>query len=296
MTNYLSRLFYLGDNYHGSQYQTGFSTIQGELIDALTSWSGENHSTQTIQLSGRTDKGVHSIGQLALITTEKQFNIDKINRYLPDDIILWASTKAPNNFVPRYSILMRHYRYYLDESWANLNLDSVKEAASLLIGSYDFVELAKPDAGRSTLTTILNISVNNSGEYYFLDIFGTRFLWKLVRKIVTLLTEIGIERVGLETISNILLGQKVFASGIKPAPPENLVLVETITPIKMKTSKYAIRIIQKQLSNKLEQYKRSIRTVSNLIDYFSGSMMIYQHSTNSRNQSNIDDLSLESHE
>ncbi len=291
MASYLSRLFYLGDNYHGSQYQLGLSTVQGEMIAALTSWSGENHSTQTVQLSGRTDKGVHSIGQLVMITTEKQFSIDKINRYLPDDIILWASTKAPNNFVPRYNILMRHYRYYLDESWTNLNLKTVKKAASFLIGSYDFGELAKPDAGRNTLTTILNISINNSGEQYFLDIFGTRFLWKLVRKIVTLLTEIGTEKVGLEIINKILLGQKVFVSGIKPAPPENLVLMETITPIKMKTSKYAIRIIQKQLNKKLEQYKRSVRTVSNVIDYFSGSMMTYQYSTNSRSRSNAEDLS-----
>ena len=285
MPEYLSRLFYLGGRYYGSQYQPGFVTVQGELIGALTKWSGEHHSTQTVQLSGRTDRGVHSIGQLVMITTEKQFNIDKINRHLPDDIILWASTKAPPNFVPRYDVLMRHYRYYLDKSWANLNLEVVKKTAALLIGSNDFSQLAKPDAGRNTITTILNISIHDYNGTYFLDIFGTRFLWKLVRKIVTLLTEIGNEGIKPGVINDILSGQKAIPSGIQPAPPENLVLVETIVPFKMKTSKYAIRMIRKQLSEQLEQFRRSIRTVDNVIDYFSEPRMTSRHSTKSRNRS-----------
>ncbi|MHA1964365.1 MAG: tRNA pseudouridine(38-40) synthase TruA [Candidatus Thorarchaeota archaeon] len=285
MSNYLARLFYLGGRYHGSQYQPDLVTVQGEMIKALTNWSGEHHSTQTVQLSGRTDRGVHSIGQLVMITTEEQLSIDKINRHLPDDIVLWASTKAPPNFVPRYDVLMRHYRYYLDTSWANLNLEITKKAAALLVGSNDFSQLAKPDAGRNTTTTILNISIHDYNNTYFLDIFGTRFLWKLVRKIVTLLTEIGTERIKLEAINDILSGQKVLPSGIQPAPPENLVLLETIVPFKMKTSKYAIRMIQKQLTEQLEQYRRSIRTVNNVIDYFSESRMTSQHSTKLRNRS-----------
>jgi tRNA pseudouridine38-40 synthase len=285
MSNYLARLFYLGGRYYGSQYQPGFVTIQGELIEAITKWSGEHHSTQTVQLSGRTDRGVHSIGQLVMITTKRQFSVEEINRHLPDDIILWASTKAPPNFIPRYDVLMRHYRYYLDKSWANLNLEIVKKAAVLLIGSNNFSQLSKPDAGRNTLTTILNISLHDDNETYFLDIFGTRFLWKLVRKTVTLLTEIGTERIKLDTINNILSGQKRLPSGIQPAPPENLVLVETIVPFKMKTSKYAVRMIRKQLSEQLEQFRRSIRTVDKVIDYFSEPRMTSQHLTKSRNHS-----------
>jgi tRNA pseudouridine38-40 synthase len=284
MSNYLSRLFYLGSRYYGSQYQPDFVTVQGELIEALTNWSGECHSTQSVQLSGRTDRGVHSIGQLVMIATEKQFNIDKINRHLPDDIILWASAEAPSNFVPRYDVLMRHYRYYLDESWNNYNLEVIKKAAVLLIGSNDFSQLAKPDAGRNTITTILNISIHEYNSTYFLDIIGTRFLWKLVRKIVALLAEIGTERINIEDIDDILAGQKTIASGIQPAPPENLVLMETIVPIKMEISKYAIRMIRKQLSDQLEQYRRSIRTVRNVIDYFSESRMTSQHSTKLRNR------------
>jgi len=288
MTNYLARLFYLGDHYHGSQYQPNQVTVQGELIDAISKWSDEQHSTQTVQLSGRTDRGVHSIGQLVMITTEKQFNIDKINRHLPDDIMLWAFVEAPPNFTPRYSALMRHYRYYLDKSWMNMNLIAVKKAVSILIGSNDFRQISKPDTGRNTTsnTTLLNVSVQNYNDTFFLDIFGTRFLWKLIRKMVTLLAEVGLGKINPEEINEILLGHKVLPSGLQPAPPENLVLVETVVPIRMKTSKYAIRIIRNQLNDQLEQYKRSIRTVSNVIDYFSEPMMISQHSTKLRSRSN----------
>ncbi|MCK5346679.1 MAG: DUF1732 domain-containing protein, partial [Candidatus Heimdallarchaeota archaeon] len=159
-----------------------------------------------------------------------------------------------------------------------------KKTAALLIGSNDFSQLTKPDAGRNTITTILNLSLHDYNGTYFLDIFGTRFLWKLVRKIVTLLNEIGNEVIKPEVINDILSGQKAIPSGIQPAPPENLVLVETIGPFKMKTSKYAIRMIRKQLSEQLEQFRRSIRTVDNVIDYFSEPRMTSQHSAKSRNR------------
>ena len=291
MADYLSRLFYLGGNYYGSQYQLGFATVQGELIEALSEWSGEHHSTQTVQLSGRTDRGVHSIGQLVMISSEKQFNIDKINRYLPDDIILWAFALAPPNFVPRYDVLMRHYRYYLDDSWPRLNLPAVKRAASLLVGSRNFNQLAKPDGDRSTVTTILNIAVHELDNTCILDIYGTRFLWKLIRKMVTLLTEIGTERIGPETIDEILSGKRVFASGIQPAPPENLVLVETVVPLKLQPSKNAIRKIRNQLEEQLGQYRRSIRTLENVSDFFSEPKTTSQHSAKLQNQSDSLDLS-----
>jgi tRNA pseudouridine38-40 synthase len=285
MPNYLSRLFYLGNHYYGSQYQLGLPTVQGKLIEAISEWSGEEHSPQTVQIAGRTDKGVHSIGQLVMITTERNFSIDKINRYLPDDIMLWASIEAPLNFVPRHDVLMRHYRYDLDKDWTRFNLNAVKRAASLLAGSYDFNQLAKPDGDRSTTTTILNISINEQNSTLFLDIFGTRFLWKLIRKMVTLLTEIGNERIKLDSITDLLAGKPVFPSGIQPAPPENLVLVETVVPFRMRPNKNAVRMIRKELTDQLNRYRRSIKTLDNIINHFSDPKLISQHATKSQNQS-----------
>ncbi|MHA2024992.1 MAG: tRNA pseudouridine(38-40) synthase TruA [Candidatus Thorarchaeota archaeon] len=285
MTDYLARLFYLGDRYYGSQYQPGIDTVQGKLIDALASWSGETHSPQTIQLSGRTDRGVHSLGQLVMVSTGKRIDVDKINRHLPEDIQLWASAKAPIDFKPRYSVLMRHYRYYLPKSWEFIDRIVVKKAINILIGSNDYNHLSKPDNGRNTMTTILNISLQDTNSRFWFDIIGTRFLWKLVRKIVTLVSDVGTGEIRLDEVNDILTGKVSIPSGIEPAPPENLVLLESVVPHRMKTSKYAIRRILAHLKERFEYHNRSMRTLDNLIDLFSGPRMTSQHSTKKQNPS-----------
>ena len=102
---------------------------------------------------------------------------------------------------------------------------------------------------------------------------------------VTLLTEIGNGRIKFELITDLLSGKSVFPSGIKPAPPENLVLVETVVPFRMKSNKNSVRMIRKELLDQLERYKRSINTIDNIIDHFSDPRLISQRSTKSQNQS-----------
>jgi len=284
MTDYLARLFYLGDYYYGSQIQLGVKTVQGELIDAMHTWSKESHSKETVQLSGRTDRGVHSFGQLVLLSTEKQLNIDQVNKHLPEDIILWAKTKAPEGFRPRSSALMRHYRYYLGPIWKNIDENQVKKGISLLIGSKDFSMLSKPDERRNTITTVLNVAIGQDSGVPFLDVFGTSFLWKFLRKTVTLLTEIGLHYMEPDVILEVLQGiKKRKPGGIEPAPPENLILMETIVPFSLKPSKYGLKRIQKLLNDRLDFVKRTSNTLSGFSSYLSSSMMPYQRSTNRRN-------------
>jgi tRNA pseudouridine38-40 synthase len=284
MADYLARLFYLGDYYYGSQIQLGLKTIQGELIKAMESWSKEPHSKQTVQLSGRTDRGVHSFGQLVLISTDKSLNIDQINKHLPEDIVLWAKTRAPEGFRPRSSALLRHYRYYLGPLWKNIDQNQVKKAISLLIGSNDFNMLSKPDERQNTVATVLNISIGPDSEIPFLDVFGTSFLWKFVRKTVTLLTEIGLHNLEPEVILEVLQGiKKTIRGGIEPASPENLILMETVVPFSLTPSKYGLKRIQKLLNNRLDYIKRSGNTLSGINSYLSSSMMFYPHPTNLRN-------------
>jgi tRNA pseudouridine38-40 synthase len=284
MTDYLARLFYLGDFYYGSQIQPGLKTVQGKLIDALQKWSNENHSKQTVQLCGRTDRGVHSFGQLVILSTKKTLNIDKINKHLPEDIVLWAKTRAPEGFRPRSSPLMRHYRYYLGSTWDNVNQSLVTKAISLIIGSKDFGTLSKPDDGRNTITTVLNITIGNDSGIPYLDIFGTSFLWKFVRKTVTILTQIGHGQIEPEVILEVLQGiKKRSRGGIEPAPPENLILMETIVPFSLTPSKYGLKLIQKVVNNRLDFVRRTNDTLSGFTSYLSSSIKPYQRSTNRRN-------------
>lgn len=270
MTEYLVRLFYLGNQYHGSQYQPNLKTVQGELVKALSLWSGESHSSKSVRFSGRTDRGVHSLGQLVQISTKTPFNIDKINKYLPPDIILWAFTESPPRFQPRYDALLRHYRYYPDDTWNNVDLERVKRAIERFIGCNDYGLVSKPDGNRNTVTTILNMTLVYTTGGFYLDVFGTSFLWKFVRKAATLLHRVGIGELDPSAIDMIIEGNHhIIPSGIRPAPPEGLVLIETIVPIRFRTSRYALRRIRTLLKNEIGFHKRSMCTLGSALTFFS---------------------------
>ena len=269
MSTYLIRVFYDGTNYYGSQWQPDTNTVQGQLIDAFGKWDDRTHSIETVQLSGRTDKGVHSIGQIGLIITDKKISLDKINRYLPDDITIWAYVDAPLGFKPRYDVLARHYRYYHRIVGDMVNIEKIRIGIQSLVGSHNYALISKPDGNRSTTSTILNASVRIFGDLLIFDFFGTRFLWKLVRKSVSLLIQIGQGKHSPEIIDNLLLLEPT-AGGIKPAPAEGLVLIESIVPISMKQNKNAIFRIRRYLDTKSEYFARMHATFNGVnVDFLS---------------------------
>ena len=209
------------------------------------------------------------MGQLVLISTEKHLSLERINKNLPDDIILWAFTEAPADFQPRFSALMRHYRYYLDESWEALDLHRVRSGIDQLIGTHNFQLVSKPDGDRNTMTTILNMAVVQTEAARYLDVFGTSFLWKFVRKAVTLLQRIGSNELDPESISSVLRGSKTaIAGGIAPAPPERLVLVETVVPIRFRVNNYALRGVRVLLEKRIAFLRSSLETLEESFSYF----------------------------
>lgn len=270
----IARLFYLGTEYHGSQWQPGLRTVQGELIRALSKWSRETHTPQSVQLSGRTDSGVHSLGQIVLVETETPLAIDNINEYLPEDITLWAHASAPPGFIPRFNILMRHYRYYsIQES--KPDIQAINAALQLLVGTHDFFLLTKPDGDRPTEATILNACAVGDGNIISIDIFGTNFRWKLVRKVVSLLLKIGNRELHPNIVSDLFNRINLIPGGICPAPPECLILVEAVVPIRMKQSRNALKRIRKQLHEKRIVYYGTSVTLSKLTtDFLSGRRLL----------------------
>ncbi len=255
MPKYACKLFYLGTAYHGSQYQPNLPTIQGELINALTKWSGREYSSTSVAFAGRTDKGVHSIGQLVSFETEDKIQINQINKHLPEDIILWAETVVPMDFNPRHRVLFRHYRYYFDESQSQVDFSRIMHAANQLEGLHDFQLLSKPDDNRSTNTILLNVCISDE-KTFFADFYGLSFLWKLVRKSVTLLVNIGKGKADPDIFRRLLDGNNVLPSGIEPAPPENLFLMDAAIPLQMKANKNVINIIRKRLKKWISHFRR----------------------------------------
>ncbi len=268
MNTFLVRVFYLGHRYYGSQCQPGLPTVQGELIAALTRATGEPHSPATVHLSGRTDRGVHSFGQVALIKTNGALNIGRVNHHLPDDITIWAHAPVSPDFNVRNDVLMRHYRYYLSQP-SGLDIYTMRTAARILIGTNDYTLLARRDGDRDRTTTLLNISITTHGDSIVLDFYGVSFLWHLVRKIVSLLTAIGQHEYPPEFTIQLLSHKRTIRGGIPPAPPECLVLVETIVPFHMQKDKYALRRIRNTLVREGGVHFRSFKTLSFLTrDFF----------------------------
>jgi tRNA pseudouridine38-40 synthase len=267
LSTYLVRVFYIGTKYYGSQWQPDAKTIQGELIDAIEEWDGQKHSIEDVQLSGRTDKGVHSIGQIGLIVTDKKMDLDQINRHLPDDISIWAYVEAPDGFKPRFNVLARHYRYYYRITGDIFDIENIRVGVQKLIGSHNFALISKPDGDRNTIATILNASVQAYNDVLIFDFIGTRFLWKLVRKSVSLLLQIGHGKHSPEIVSD-LLSLEPTAGGIEPAPPEGLVLVESIVPIFMQQNKNAIHRIKRYLEENIAYFTRMNDTLNGVNDDF----------------------------
>ncbi len=251
----------MGTNYHGSQWQPNVKTVQGELIKALSSWSKKIYKLEDIILSGRTDRGVHSLGQLVKFSTEQSLRIDKLNKYLPDDIVLWAYRQVPEKFNPRYDVIFRHYRYHFDLPLSALLIKNMKIASGELIGLKDFSSLAKPDGNRRTSTTIINAWVGEYANTVVFDIIGTSFLWKLVRKMATILLDIGLECFPPKRVSEILEGKQVLKGGIEPAPAEGLTFLEAVVPFSMQISKNALSRIKKYLEQESTFLRRSANTL-----------------------------------
>ncbi|MHA1771154.1 MAG: tRNA pseudouridine(38-40) synthase TruA [Candidatus Thorarchaeota archaeon] len=263
MTAFLTRLFYFGDGFHGSQVQPGLRTVQGELITAISRWSGEEHDTKTIRLSGRTDRGVHSIGQVAMIKTDVPFSVMGINKYLPPDMGLWAFCKINDEFNPRHDILARYYRYYLLHN-DDLDISIMQKASQMLVGIHDFKFLSKRDGTRPTTTTLLNVAVVPAKSALKIEVHGTSFLWKLVRNIVSLLILVGSHQINLDDVNNIVLTKTRLASGIRPAPPEALFLMESIVPFHFILDKYGVRRMQKIINGRLNFFRRFLAALTSL--------------------------------
>ena len=153
MRNIRLTLSYDGTRYLGWQWQPYGPTIQGALQDAVQKLTGE---TAEVIGSGRTDAGVHAIGQVANFVTSSQLPRERflrgLNHFLPKDIILREVDEAPLAFHAQFQAKKKRYRYVLSDRpielpflrpyvWfvrSPLNADAMHEAGQILVGTHDF--------------------------------------------------------------------------------------------------------------------------------------------------------------
>lgn len=247
-------LEYSGANYSGWQKQPGESkvkTVQGTLIEVVRNifkkTKGENKFID-LQGSGRTDAGVHAIEQVAHLECETMLAPEilkmKINDLLPSDINILEIEKTHPNFHARHDAASRQYLYVISKRrtafekrfvwWIKDRLDvrKMKEAAKLFAGMHDFRNFSEKDKeDNSTKCLVESLTITEDDMKIYIRINASHFLWKMVRRIVGTLVEVGRGKITNNEITGLLLNTAGKISAVKSfnpaeytAPPSGLFL------------------------------------------------------------------------
>jgi tRNA pseudouridine38-40 synthase len=256
MQNWKLTLTYDGTAYHGWQVQPGLTTIQGELQKAIERVLGESPLPQG---SGRTDAGVHALGQVASFPLAAPIPADNLqralNRTLPPAIRILASQAAPSTFHARHGAVAKTYEYrifrgdllspflapYVHHCRWKMNLAELRQAAQAVVNEHDFTSLAASDpdlairseedsegdsepAIRSAIRTIFSSEWSEvSGDLLLYRVRGNGFLHHMVRNLVGTMLEIGRGQFPAGSMAAILEARSRSAAG-PTAPARGLFL------------------------------------------------------------------------
>ena len=197
---------YSGARYSGWQIQTNARTVQGELDRAVREATGERDLE--IYGSGRTDAGVHAMAQVAHLDVHTTLPPEtlrrRINEALPSDINVLKVEKVRHKFHARHDALARSYIYQISRRrtafakpfvwWVreDLDVDRMREAARRLVGHHDFRSFSDADPDeKSTEVLVEGLEIHEDGDLLLVHIEGSHFIWKMVRRIVGVLVEVG---------------------------------------------------------------------------------------------------------
>ena len=232
---------YDGTNYHGWQIQPNCESIQGALERAVSTFLG---TATRVTGSGRTDGGVHALGQVVSFVTEKEFNPHRIRRALnaltPPDITIKEVEIVPDSFDPRRDARSRKYEYYilnrptpspfyLNRAWhlhEPLDVKSMRAAISCLLGEHDFSSFraAGCDAAQP-IRKVYRTTLEQRGELLVYSIEASAFLRHMVRNIMGTLVEVGRGERTAAALHHLLEHRDRSKAG-QTAPAHGLFLVE----------------------------------------------------------------------
>ncbi len=236
------QLEYDGTEYAGWQLQRqGERTVQGVLEEALNRITGEN---VRVFGAGRTDSGVHAMGQAAHFDLPGNIAPESIpyalNANLPDDIRVFRADEMPEDFDARRHTRGKIYRYRIYNSRINdvflrryawhikypLNSDAMQSAANFLVGKHDFSSFQAADcAATNAIRHVYMAHVIRSGDIIDFEIFATAFLKQMVRNIVGTLEMAGCGKIKPEGIVDIMQAGNRSRAGMT-APAHGLTLVK----------------------------------------------------------------------
>jgi tRNA pseudouridine38-40 synthase len=210
---------YAGTRCSGWQIQKNARTVQGEIDRAIRGVTGVRPTE--LYGAGRTDAGVHALAQVAHLDLDTPLAPDalcrRLNDALPADINILRIQKVPRRFHARHHAVARSYLYQVSRRrtafakpyvwWVKdpLDVDRMRDAARRLRGFHDFGAFADADPSEvSTDVLIETLAVHEDGDLLVVHVEGSHFLWKMVRRLVGVLVEVGCGGLGPAEAASLL--------------------------------------------------------------------------------------------
>ena len=241
MRNIKLTIEYDGKDFNGWQKQKNKMNIQGEIERAIKNITGEEVD---LCASGRTDAGVHSLGQVANFKINSEFPISKmaiaINSQVRNSIRVIKAEEVDLNFHSRYCCKKKTYRYVINNSIygssiyrnleyhmpVKLDVDKMKQAVTYFEGEHDFKAFkSSGTSSKNSIRTIYNAKVYQKEDRIFIELTGNGFLYNMVRIIAGTLVDVGLGKVEPNQVQTIIEEKDRTKAG-KTLPPHGLYLVK----------------------------------------------------------------------
>ncbi|MGA9116406.1 MAG: tRNA pseudouridine(38-40) synthase TruA [Bacteroidota bacterium] len=238
MARFKLTIEYEGTRYSGWQIQKNARTVQGELAAALRTVVGAGAGD--LQGAGRTDAGVHALGQVAHLDAETMLAPEilrrRVNEELPADINILEVEKTSPRFHARHDAVARSYLYQISRRrtalgkryvwWVKDRLDAevMRRTGEFFLGMKDFRSFTADDPEeKSTRVEIQGLETAEAGDLILIRVKGSHFLWKMVRQMVGVMAEAGRGKMGKEEIAAMLKTRSARPARLT-APPSGLFL------------------------------------------------------------------------
>ncbi len=242
MRNIKCRVTYEGTRYQGWQRQeSSDNTIQGKLERLISRMCDERIE---IQGSGRTDAGVHSLGQIINFHTHSEKTVEEMlaymNQFLPEDIAVVEMEEVSERFHSRLNAKGKQYSYHVWNSsipnvfWRRyahmveqpLDVDAMKQAAKHLLGEHDFKSFTSAGKGKkSTVRNIESIQIVRDGDLLTFTFRGDGFLYHMIRILMGTLLEVGLGTRSADSIPDVIEAKNREKAGAL-VPGKGLILEE----------------------------------------------------------------------
>jgi tRNA pseudouridine38-40 synthase len=227
-------LAYDGTDFSGWAVQPGRRTVQGVLTDAL---ARVVRGPVALTVAGRTDAGVHALGQVVHVDLPAPVAAGRLNRALPLDVRVLAASVVPAEFDARFAALWRRYVYLIADgvvnplrrrqvlSWPRpLDVEAMGRAAAKLVGEHDFVAFCRHREGATSIRAVQSFEVDRVDDEIAVTVQADAFCHSMVRSLVGALIAVGEGRRD-EAWPASLLARAERAGDVTVAPPHGLTLL-----------------------------------------------------------------------